>query len=273
MWCCRYVDRRPSFFFFFFLFVAACSSANSHNYALCTVVPWTIFTGGSGWTTLVRNMPKSLAIIATSWSGDDRIQLALKALHENKTGYLLSSQGELNRIRKGTVFVGPTPCRSDDVLRSPIQSVHDLFQRVSRLFIPGEDFFLRREDGINNLYPANLRSTERISGFASSLASQIILHWFWPFRRITHSPAITSSIRSASAMKLYLPKFLPGMVLSINTIEGATTESWNNWSERSTSLDQKSWIWKTWAASRTPRYWLPTLSTASPGHPASLCGR
>ena len=51
-------------------------------------------------------------------------------------------------------------------------------------------FFLRREDGINNLYPVIIRSTDRISEFASSLASQIILHWFWPFRRITRSLVI-----------------------------------------------------------------------------------
>ena len=149
---------------------------------------------------------------------------------------------------------------------------------------------------------------------------------------------MTSSIRSASAMKSYLPTFLLGMVLSMSTMKGATAESGNNWSERSPSLGHKRsgtaatasgskcigllvargkerapepteggkpgdrglvlsiqlacgpegcedlshflesipvtcWIWKTRATSRTPSYWLLTLSTTSPGHPAPLCGR
>ena len=119
--------------------------------SLRTMVTWTVFTGGLGWTALVCNMPKSLAFVTPSWSGDDRDQRALKTPYEKKTGYLASSQGELNCIRTGAVFVAPTMCRSDNILRSPIQSVDDLFQRESRLHIPNEGLF-PKEGGRNTQF-------------------------------------------------------------------------------------------------------------------------
>ena len=148
-------------------------------------------------------------------------------------------------------------------------------------------FFLRREDGINNLYPAIFRSTDRISEFASSLASQIILHWFWPFRRITRSPAMTSSIRSASAMKSYFASGKECSKLSVAWDEGRAAEptkggepgdkglvlfiqlacgpeGGEDLSRFLESIPVTCWIWKSRAASPNPPppppYWLPTLN-------------
>ena len=96
-------------------------------------------------------MPKTLAFEVSTWSRDNRGQRALKSFHEEKTGYLASSQGKFNCVRVGTVFVGSTTCRSDDILRTLIQSVDDLFRGLSRLHVPNESLF-PKEGGRNKQF-------------------------------------------------------------------------------------------------------------------------
>ena len=69
------------------------------------------------------------------------------------------------KIKRGISRVGKV---------NSIVSVGEPFLLVLRRAVVA--FFLRREDGMNSLYPANLRSTERINVFPSSLESHIILH-------------------------------------------------------------------------------------------------